>query len=115
MTPYRECKSVYGNLVTRNHHICAGLYHGGKDSCQGDSGGPAIWEDGRRSYLVGIVSFGTGCGRPEKPGVYVKVARYLHWIERNIGKFDQNVLREGGEHPRRVMSSDKALWDKGDY
>jgi hypothetical protein len=62
--------------------ICAGAPEGGRDSCQGDSGGPMM-AGGR---LVGIVSFGKGCGIREYPGVYAKVEGAKSWIHRIISK-----------------------------
>lgn len=48
---------------------------------QGDSGGPlqSVTADGL-NRLVGVTSFGRGCGSPV-PGVYTRVSRYLDWIE----------------------------------
>lgn len=51
--------------------ICAGELDGEKDSCQGDSGGPLVDSD---KVQVGIVSWGIGCARPNKPGVYTRIA-----------------------------------------
>ncbi|PNF43247.1 hypothetical protein B7P43_G14886 [Cryptotermes secundus] len=59
--------------------ICAGGEEG-KDACKGDGGGPMVCERGGSWQLVGIVSWGIGCGQQGVPGVYVKVAHYLDWI-----------------------------------
>ncbi|MBV9845385.1 MAG: serine protease [Kutzneria sp.] len=52
--------------------VCAGYQEGGRDACSGDSGGPMV-VDGR---LVGVVSWGDGCARAGKPGVYTRLSRY---------------------------------------
>ncbi|GJQ82344.1 hypothetical protein Trydic_g5054 [Trypoxylus dichotomus] len=75
-----ECRAAYGgiNEVT-DRMLCAGVVDGGKDACQGDSGGP-LTVDG---VLVGVVSWGVGCARPEYPGVYANVAE-LHSFVREV-------------------------------
>lgn len=50
--------------------VCAGVESGGHDACQGDSGGPLI----ARGKLVGLVSWGVGCGERGRPGVYTRVS-----------------------------------------
>lgn len=75
-----QCKRVYGNDLTKNM-ICAGYDKGGYDSCQGDSGGPLMVYFNRHVYLVGIVSWGHGCARPKKYGVYTNLYNYIDWIQ----------------------------------
>ncbi|KAK0137421.1 Transmembrane protease serine 13 [Merluccius polli] len=79
----RVCNSskVYSGRVSKNM-ICAGDLGGGRDSCQGDSGGPLVCQDkDDRWFLVGITSWGAGCGRSQQPGVYTKVTSMLPWIQ----------------------------------
>nr|CAH7727393.1 unnamed protein product [Callosobruchus chinensis] len=67
--------------------ICAGSETEVKDSCQGDSGGPLQEKILGYNYLVGITSFGIGCGTPGIPGVYTKVSYYIPWIESVVWPF----------------------------
>ena len=76
-----ECRQEYRQVerISRSM-LCAGYHEGGRDSCQGDSGGPLV--DERMQKLVGIVSHGLGCARPNYPGVYTQVSFYVNWIAR---------------------------------
>jgi secreted trypsin-like serine protease len=75
-----DCAQAYpdgmgGGSFDAKTMLCAGYPQGGADTCQGDSGGPLLAKalDGSLR-LVGATSFGDGCGRPGKPGVYARVA-----------------------------------------
>jgi secreted trypsin-like serine protease len=76
----RASGGSYGGLIAAEE-ICAGLPSGGVDTCQGDSGGPMFRRDNNNAWIqVGIVSWGEGCARPGKPGVYTEVSTFAQNI-----------------------------------
>ncbi|KAL9903608.1 venom protease [Glossina fuscipes] len=78
-----DCREAMLERITEGM-LCAGFPEGGQDSCQGDSGGPLLLQlPNRRWVTIGIVSWGVRCGEPNRPGMYTRVDRYLHWIVEN--------------------------------
>ncbi|XP_062854794.1 tissue-type plasminogen activator, partial [Trichomycterus rosablanca] len=72
-----------GREVTPNM-LCAGDTRGLDDACKGDSGGPLVCEKDNRMTLIGLISWGDGCGKKDKPGVYTRVSKYTSWISNEI-------------------------------
>jgi len=80
ITSHSVCRRAYARseTIVRSAMVCAGLPEGGVDACAGDSGGPLFVKDETDlvPWLVGIVSFGAGCARPNTPGVYTRVSDF---------------------------------------
>jgi trypsin len=76
------CSDAYSDFDASTM-VCAGFPQGGVDTCQGDSGGPMFGRDAAGALkAVGATSWGEGCARPGKPGVYARVGDTIlrEWI-----------------------------------
>jgi secreted trypsin-like serine protease len=74
---------AYPSSFESKTQIVAGYPQGGVDTCQGDSGGPLLVPAaGGALRLAGDTSYGDGCARPGKPGIYGRVgdATLREWI-----------------------------------
>ncbi|XP_064470655.1 trypsin-1-like [Ornithodoros turicata] len=91
--PDEDCHKAYGGRFFNDSMFCAGGESDSKDACKGDSGGPAVQKVNGRYILAGIVSWGEGCGKAEKPGVYTQVSRYLDWIGRRMSPYSEQPFR----------------------
>ncbi|XP_026172227.1 plasminogen activator, urokinase b isoform X2 [Mastacembelus armatus] len=74
----------YDNMLTENM-FCASRPDWSQDACEGDSGGPLVCEVDNRLFQFGVISWGDGCAKQSRPGVYTKVTNYNHWIQEKTG------------------------------
>lgn len=76
------CRQAGGTYSTVGDvSFCAGVPQGGIDSCQGDSGGPIVINRSGSITQLGIVSWGIGCARPGKYGVYSDIAALRSFVD----------------------------------
>ncbi|KAM5287982.1 transmembrane protease serine 12 [Ctenodactylus gundi] len=73
--------SSYAGVVPSTS-FCAGDEDGHFDTCRGDSGGPLMCylPEHKRFFVMGITSYGHGCGRRDFPGVYSGPSFYQKWL-----------------------------------
>lgn len=76
--------------------FCAGYDQVAKDACQGDSGGPHVTRYKDTWFVTGVVSWGEGCARKGKYGVYTQVSKYQKWIESVM----ERVMQQNTEKAR---------------
>jgi secreted trypsin-like serine protease len=65
--------------------LCAGFAGGGFDTCFGDSGGPLMAPTPAGELVqVAITSWGEGCARPGRPGVYGRLSSLYGFIVSSV-------------------------------
>jgi len=95
-TNFRSMRLKNFNSVLMAKDNKTSLVIGGIDSCKGDSGGP-LWTHGNLTnydgtplddvaVLIGTVSRGVGCARPNIPGIYGRVKKIWRWIRHYADK-----------------------------
>lgn len=89
-------EDYYENMITDNM-FCAGRPDWSQDACEGDSGGPLVCEVEGRLFLFGVISWGDGCSKEFRPGVYTRVTNYNRWIEEKTGL---SFITAGSMFPR---------------
>jgi secreted trypsin-like serine protease len=85
------CDREYGRIHDASQ-LCVGSSRAGEDSCQGDSGGPVIAGEAEATRLVGLVSYGNGCGREGVPGVYTRVSFFSRWVDQNTATLNGDAI-----------------------
>ncbi|KAA0722687.1 Coagulation factor X [Triplophysa tibetana] len=84
--------------------FCAGYDQEAKDACQGDSGGPHVTRYKDTWFITGVVSWGEGCARKGKYGIYTQVSKYIKWIQNVMSKFMQPTETSVKPKAKRELS-----------
>lgn len=84
--------------------FCAGYDQEAKDACQGDSGGPHVTRYKDTWFITGVVSWGEGCARKGKYGIYTQVSKYIKWIQNVMSKFMQPTETSVKSKAKRELS-----------
>lgn len=83
-----QCIASHPKYIVTANMFCAGNKNSSLgDACQGDSGGPFSVNNPARAtpsvtrhVLLGVVSWGDGCGQYGKYGVYTRLTNFVDWI-----------------------------------
>ena len=77
------CQKGYDDLgyTITTRMRCTGYSDGAIDACQGDSGGPLVCARNDQWFLMGAISWGIGCARKGRYGVYADLMDLKFWVQ----------------------------------
>ncbi|XP_037941355.1 trypsin beta-like [Teleopsis dalmanni] len=82
-----ECAVKYTGLNDISSSVlCAGVYEDLSQACDGVAGAPFVVNN----TLVGVLSFGDGCGSTTDPAVFTSIPSALEWLSNEVN--DVNVI-----------------------
>jgi secreted trypsin-like serine protease len=84
----KECMDWYNKsgsrqFIPEHTFMCAGWEEGTMDACS------VVTRGDGRAEVIGIVSWGIGCGVKGRPGVYTRVSQFVPRIEKTIREYQE--------------------------
>ncbi len=76
----RDPRYIKKGYTVSAGQVCAGSA-GDETACWGDSGGPLVALKPGGPILIGVVSYGIGCGNKSAPSAFADVSAYKNWID----------------------------------
>ena len=90
--------------------MCAGG-EPGKDTCSGDGGSPLVCQAvSGRWHVVGLVSWGIGCGVAGRPAIDTNVFQYLDFIYEDKQNRNGDWIGNWNKFNWKIQKTRRFIW-----